>query len=60
MLNFDSIHLVFLKGDYLVEDGPTKKDGSHNVFRVFIDATWNLLLTCKREQTYLYATAEIT
>jgi len=41
MINWNSFHINFLKGEYLRQDGPQKKADAHNVFEAHIDLTWN-------------------
>ena len=53
-------HAVFhpfcLKGDYLRETGPEKVPDQHNMWRVFLDLTYNFLCS-NRRRCAVYATA---
>lgn len=53
MLNFAYLQPVFLKGDYLRETEPDKAPGQHNTWEIWIDLTWNLLVTDRRCQAVL-------
>lgn len=47
---------VCLKGDYLREDGPMKAPNQHNMWRIFLDLTYNYLCVNRRRNA-VFATA---
>lgn len=57
MLDWSYIQPVFLDGDFLHEDDPSKDPNSHNTLLVFIDLTWNLLFTQRRHHAVLATAA---
>lgn len=52
-INWAFFNPVFLKGEYLREDGPDKAPNQHSVLVVYIDLTWNMLCTDRRAQGVL-------
>ncbi len=57
-LDFNFIHPVFLKGDYLRESEPAKAPESHNTFVVHVDLTWNVLCDSIRSLFVLSTAAD--
>jgi hypothetical protein len=55
-INWGTLKPVFLKGEYMREEGPTKAPNSHTVHQVFVDCTWNMI--CRdRRRNFVLATA---
>jgi len=47
-INWGVFKTIFLKGEYMREDGPSKVPGMHNTMQVFIDLTYNWELRNRR------------
>ena len=54
MVNMDWFYPVCLRGDYMRESSPAFASNQHNVLRVHVDMTWNLLCTDRRRQAVFY------
>jgi hypothetical protein len=54
MLDMETIYPVFLSGEYLREEGPDKAPNQHNVRKIDIDLTWNILCRDRRPNTIFY------
>lgn len=52
-INWSSFGYVFLKGDYLHEEKPTKLPDRHNWFGVWVDLTHNSYCDCRKRQGLL-------
>ena len=55
-INWGSYRPVFLSGEYMREEGPTKASNQHTVFVTHIDTTMNLQCT-NRRVNFVLATA---
>ncbi|MBE7558235.1 phage major capsid protein [bacterium] len=53
-INYAYFHPVFLRGEYLREQGPEKAPSQHTTLVVYIDLTWNMLCTDRRAQAVLH------
>lgn len=53
MVDWSVFHPVFLKGWYLKESKPEQAPNQHNVMRVFVDLTWNMLCVNRRKLAVL-------
>ncbi len=56
MIDHSTFYPVCLKGDYLREQKPEKAPNQHNVFRVFVDLSYNYLCVDRRRNA-IFATA---
>jgi hypothetical protein len=55
-INWGAYRPVFLSGEYMREEGPTKASNQHTVFQTFIDTTMNLQCV-NRRVNFVLATA---
>ncbi len=58
-INWKWLGFVFLKGDYLHEDGPMQLPDRHNWYGVFVDLTHNLYCKSRRAQGVMAKSAPV-
>ena len=49
-MDYSCWEVIFLEGDEMVEDGPNQVPNQHNVFRTFVDSSFNFLCNNRRRQ----------